>query len=445
MHNPVVRVVTRPPAIIGAVIARALIAAAATGALLALGPATGVAAPKPKVWRISTATHPVRDALDHVWQADRYAFGGRIEREHETVKDTASPQLYRTRREGVKSYSIPVGRRGTYAVTLYLSEHRGVAAGARVFDVLAEGVIAARRVDTAARTAGGQPDHLVFTTPVRDGRLTLRFVAHGGQPQVSAVKVMSMRRSTARPSVRWHDEFTGPAGTRPASSRWVFDRGAGRSGWGNQELQTYTDRTENVALDGAGSLAITARHETFTANDGQTRDYSSARVKTSKRFSFTYGEMAARIRVPAGNGIWPAFWAVGDAVQSIGWPESGEIDVFEVLGSDPTKVAGSVHGPSPTGRPYAVTRKVKLSTSAAEDFHVYSALWVPGAIQMRLDGQRYATSTPEDLGPGRVWVFDQPFHLLLNVAVGGTGAGPPPDATTPFPQAMLIDWVRVTR
>lgn len=429
----------------GAVIRRALIATAAAGALLALAPATGVAASKTKVWRLSTATHPIRDALDHLWQADRYAFGGKIERGHETVENTASPQLYRTRREGVKSYSIPVGRRGTYAVTLYLSEHRGVAAGARVFDVLAEGVIAARRVDTAARTANGQPDHLVFTTPVRDGRLTLRFVAHVGQPQVSAMKVMWMRRSTARPGVRWRDEFTGPAGTRPASSRWVFDRGAGISGWGNQELQTYTDRAENVALDGAGSLAITARHETFMANDGQTRDYTSARVKTYKKYAFTYGKLEARIRVPAGHGIWPAFWAVGEAVQSIGWPESGEIDVFEVLGSDPTKVAGSVHGPSTTGRPYAATRKVKLLVSAAEDFHVYSALWVPETIQMRLDGQRYATYTPEDLGPHDEWVFDQPFHLLLNVAVGGTGAGPLPDATTPFPQTMLIDWVRVTR
>ncbi|HWI72626.1 MAG TPA: family 16 glycosylhydrolase [Baekduia sp.] len=426
-------------------IRRALVTVSAAGALLATAQTAGATTSQGSAWRLSTATHPVRDALGRVWQADRYAFGGRIERRTDTVENTASPQLFRTRREGVKSYSIPVGRRGTYAVTLYLSEDRGVRPGARVFDVLAEGAVVAGRVDTAARMPGAQPDHLVFTTPVRDGRLTLRFVAHAGRPQLSAVKVLRMSASTTRPQVRWRDEFAGPAGTRPAPGRWVFDHGAGRSGWGNQELEAYTDRPENVALDGAGSLAITARRETFTAGDGQTQGYTSARVKTYKKFSFTYGEMAARIRVPTGNGIWPAFWAVGERVQSIGWPESGEIDVFEVLGSDPTKVAGSVHGPATTGRPYAATQKVKLFTSAADGFHVYSALWVPGAIQMRLDGLRYATYTPEDLGPHKKWVFDQPFHLLLNVAVGGTGAGPAPDATTPFPATMLVDWVRVRR
>jgi hypothetical protein len=423
-------------------IRRAIVAASVVGLLLATASNAGAAA---RTWRLSTAVHPVRDALGHLWQADRYAFGGRLARRPGTVENTASPQLFRTRREGVKSYSIPVGIRGTYAVTLFLSEARGVTAGARVFDVRAEGAVVASRVDTAARTASGQPDHVVFTAPVRDGRLTLRFVAHAGAPQVSAVKVTRMRRSVTRPVIRWGDEFTGPTGARPAAARWGFDHGSGIEGWGNRELQAYTARPENASLDGAGALAISARRETFTGSDGLTRDYTSARVKTYKKFSFTYGEMAARIRVPAGAGVWPAFWAVGERVASIGWPESGEIDVFEVLGSDPTKVAGSVHGPARLGRPYNLTRKVRLFASAAAAFHVYSAFWVPGAIQMRLDGMRYATFTPEDLGPSREWVFDQPFHLLLNVAVGGKGAGPAPDATTPFPATMLVDWVRVTR
>lgn len=387
----------------------------------------------------------MHDALGAAWLPDRYAFGGRLERRPDTVENTASPQLFQTRREGIRSMSIPVGRRGTYAVTIYLSESLGAQPGTRVFDVLAEGVPVAERVDTAARTAGGQPDHLVFTTPVRDGRLTLRFVRRVGEPQLSAVKVTTVRRATTAPEVRWHDEFDGPAGAPPAASRWAYDQGVGHSpGWGNRELETYTDRPGNVAVTGGGTLAITARRETLTGPDGQTRDYTSARIKTQKKYWFTYGEMSARIKAPTGQGIWPGFWAVGERVYSIGWPAAGEMDMFEVLGSNPAKVWGSVHGPWTGGGPYGVSRAFTLPESAADAFHVYSALWVPGAIQFRLDGMRYATYTPEDLGPRRRWVFDQPFHLLLNVAVGGTGSGPP-DATTPFPQTMLVDWVRVRR
>ena len=395
--------------------------------------------------RLAASEHTVRDALGKRWAPDRFAFGGRLERRTGDVESTASPQLYRTRRVGVRSYSVPVMRAATYAVTLSLAEDRGALPGTRVFDVLAEGVPVATGVDSAAATASGKPDHVVFTTPVTDGRLTLRFVARAGEPQVSAIKIATMRRSTAPAGVRWHDEFDGPAGRSPSSAHWAFDRGVGGSpGWGNGELETYTDRPENAALDGSGSLAITARRERFRGHRGVVRDYTSARIKTQKRYWFTYGEAAARIRVPAGAGIWPAFWAVGENVYDVGWPASGEFDVFEILESDPLSVWGSVHGPGHKGRPYAASRRIRLARPAASDFHVYSVLWVPGAIQMRLDGARYATYTPEDLGPRRRWVYDHPFHLILNVAVGGEGTTPP-EASTPFPATMLVDWVRVSK
>jgi beta-glucanase (GH16 family) len=418
-----------------------VVTAMASAALAGLMPAGACA----KTLRLSTAQHTVRDALGKPWQPDRYAFGGRLERRPQDVGSTTSPQLYRTRRVGVRSYSVPVNRPATYAVTLYLAEDRGALAGTRVFDVLAEGVAVATNVDTAATSAVGAPDHVVFTIPVTDGRLTLRFVAHRGEPQVSAIKITVMRRSTAPAAVRWHDEFDGPAGHSPNPARWAFDRGIGSSpGWGNDELETYTDRPENAALDGTGSLAITARREGFRDRDGAIRSYTSARIKTQKRYWFTYGEAAARIRVPAGTGIWPAFWAVGENVYHVGWPASGELDVFEVLSSDPMSIWGSIHGPARKGGAYGRGRRMQLAQSAALDFHVYSVLWVPGAIQMRFDGRRYATYTPEDLGPRRRWVYDHPFHLLLNVAVGGKGSNPP-QASTPFPATMLVDWVRVSK
>jgi beta-glucanase (GH16 family) len=418
-----------------------VLTACATAALAGVAPAAAQAG----TLRLCTARHVLHDALGRTWQADRYAYGGHLERRAHRVRGTASPQLYRTRRVGVRSYSVPVGRPATYAVTLYLAEDRGALVGARVFDVLAEGVPVALNVDSAAAVAGGTPDHIVFTTPVTDGRLTLRFVAHQGEPQISAIKISTVRRSTAPAAVRWHDEFDGPAGRSPNPARWAFDRGVGASpGWGNDELESYTDRPENAALNGTGSLAITARREPFSGRDGAARDYTSARLKTQKRYWFTYGEAAARILVPAGRGIWPAFWAVGENVYHVGWPAAGEFDIFEILQSDPLSVWGSVHGPGRDGRPYGASRRIQLTQSAAAGFHVYSALWVPGAIQMRLDGARYATYTPEDLGPGRRWVYDHPFHLLLNVAVGGKGSNPP-EASTPFPATMLVDWVRVSK
>jgi Glycosyl hydrolases family 16/Malectin domain len=424
---------------------RAAVCWATFGVALGVTPPVTHAASTP-AWRFVAASHAVTDALGHRWAPDRrVASGGVLHPRVGSLQGTASPQLYGSRRMGVRSLSLPVGR-GTYAVTIYLADDQGASAGSRVFDILSEGSTVARGVDTAALSGGRRADHLVFTTQVRDGRLTVRFVAHAGLPQFSAIKVTRMRRSTAPPRLRWHDEFNGPAGARPSSTRWTYDVGVGATpGWGNRELESYTDRPANVALDGAGSLAITARRETYTGADGATRDYTSARLKTQKRYWFTYGEMAARIKSTTGLGLWPGFWAMGERVWTVGWPESGEIDVFEILGSDPSRNAGSLHGPKASGAPYAATTKVALGQSSATGFHTYSALWVPGAVQMRVDGRRFVTYTPEDLGPNRRWVFDQPFHLLLDVAVGGTGAGSPPDATTVFPQTMLVDWVRVTR
>ncbi|MGG7308640.1 glycoside hydrolase family 16 protein [Curtobacterium sp. AB451] len=230
------------------------------------------------------------------------------------------------------------------------------------------------------------------------------------------------------------DEFDGPAGSAPNSAVWRFDLGAG--GWGNGELQTYTDSRRNAALDGAGNLVITARREA----DGS---YTSARLKTEGTTTAQYGRIEARIRIPRGQGIWPAFWMLGADIGSVGWPACGEIDVMENVGYEPAVVHGTVHGPGYSGA-QGVSAAYRNPTGAAfaDGFHVFGVDWRPDAVTWTVDGAAYRTVTRQDVG-ANPWVFDKPFFVVLNVAVGGSWPGSP-DASTRFPQQMTVDWVRVS-
>jgi beta-glucanase (GH16 family) len=248
------------------------------------------------------------------------------------------------------------------------------------------------------------------------------------------------RAATAR--LVWSDEFSGPNGALPDPSKWQLQTGG--NGWGNQELEYYTARSRNASLDGAGHLAITARAETYTGPDGTTRGYTSARMQTEGLFQTAYGRIEARIKLPAGRGLWPAFWALGQGANTAGWPWCGEFDIMENLGDNPFTVYGSLHGPQPGARDgqYGLTAAVRSKTSLAAAFHVYGVTWSPDRIVFTLDGASYATRTPASLARGQKWVFNQPFFLLLNVAVGGQWPGRP-GAGTRFPATMLVDWVRV--
>jgi beta-glucanase (GH16 family) len=247
-------------------------------------------------------------------------------------------------------------------------------------------------------------------------------------------------RSASTGNLIWSDEFNGPAGTSPDPTKWSLQTGGG--GWGNNELEDYTARSSNVALDGQGQLAITARRENYTSG-GITREYTSARLQTKGLFATEFGRIEARIKLPAGPGLWPAFWALGGDIDNVGWPNSGEIDVMESLGSDPFTLFGSIHGPEP-GSPkgYHQTAPEHSATSLASRFHVFGVEWSPAAITFTFDGVPYSTRTPASLSAGQQWVFNKPFFLLLNLAVGGEWPGAP-RASTPFPATMLVDWVRV--
>jgi beta-glucanase (GH16 family) len=242
-------------------------------------------------------------------------------------------------------------------------------------------------------------------------------------------------------TLSWSDEFSGTNGSTPDATKWTYDTGSG--GWGNNELETYTNRAANAQIQ-SGNLVITAQKETFTGTDGIARDYTSARLKTLGLFSQSYGRFEARIKIPRGQGIWPAFWMMGNDIPTVGWPKCGEIDVMENIGREPGMVHGSLHGPSTTAITSDETSTFSLPAGQnfADDFHIYAVEWDTSAIRFYVDANNYATFTKAQWPAGGQWVFDHPFFILLNVAVGGNWPGSP-DSTSQFPQQMLVDYVRV--
>ena len=242
-------------------------------------------------------------------------------------------------------------------------------------------------------------------------------------------------------SLIWSDEFNGKNGSQPDPSKWTYDIGG--NGWGNRELEYYTSRPENARIEN-GNLVITAREEPYRGPNGTDFDYTSARLKTQGLFSQTYGRFEARIKLPAGQGLWPAFWMLGDNFGSAGWPKCGEIDIMENVGKEPGVNHGSLHGPNSTKATSDLTATIALPAgqTLSNDFHVYAIEWEPEAIRFYIDANLYATFSAAQWPPGGTWVFDHRFFLILNVAVGGDWPGSPDD-TTEFPQTMLVDYVRV--
>jgi beta-glucanase (GH16 family) len=258
---------------------------------------------------------------------------------------------------------------------------------------------------------------------------------------ILVIVLASRSRSRKRELVLlWSDEFDGPRGAAPDSSKWTCETGG--HGWGNDELETYTNRVENACLDGQGNLVITAIKETFIGQDGIKRDYTSARLVTKGKFAQAYGRFEARIKLPFGQGVWPAFWLLGDNIDQVGWADCGEIDILENIGGKPAIIYGSLHGPGYSGA-NSLTGNYTLPNGQrfSDDFHTFAIEWEPDEIRFYMDGNLYFTKIAADL-QGKRWVFNRPFFVLLNVAIGGGWPGSP-DQTTSFPQTMLIDYVRV--
>jgi beta-glucanase (GH16 family) len=230
----------------------------------------------------------------------------------------------------------------------------------------------------------------------------------------------------------WSDEFEGDSATLPNAEKWTYDLGTGQNGWGNNELQSYTNNPRNVSLDGKGNLVITA----LKSSNGS---YTSARVKTQGLFTQKYGKLEARIKTPTGHGIWPAFWMLGNNITTVSWPQCGEIDIMEQKGKFSNITYGSIHGPGYAGG-QAITSTFTLANGRFDtDFNVYAVEWNESKIDFFVNNYLYKRITPSEVSGE--WVFNQPFFIILNIAVGGNFVGPP-NEFTPFPGTMTIDYVR---
>lgn len=236
-------------------------------------------------------------------------------------------------------------------------------------------------------------------------------------------------------SLVWSDEFNGEEGTSPDSTKWTYDIGTGQNGWGNQELQFYTNRSQNVSMDGEGNLAITAIKELYAGSS-----FTSARLKTKGLFEQAYGRFEARLKTPYGPGIWPAFWLLGANVETVNWPKCGEIDIMELRGQHPQVINGTIHGPGYSGG-NPITGSYGLENDRYDtNFHIFAVEWFPDRIDFFVDDYLYQRIEQNDV-PGE-WVYDHPFFMILNVAVGGNYVGFPTEQT-PFPQKMIVDYIRV--
>jgi len=230
----------------------------------------------------------------------------------------------------------------------------------------------------------------------------------------------------------WQDEFEGLENQVIDSSKWVYDLG---TDWGNAQLEYDTDRPENVSLDGEGNLVITAQKESYEG-----RAYTSARILTRGKYETAYGKFEARIQLPWGYGIWPAFWLLGSNFETVGWPECGEIDIMEYRGQEVTKVLGTIHGPSYSGG-FGVGADYNIVQDRFDTgFHIFTLEWAEDYIRWYVDNDLFLTVRHEDVSGD--WVFDHPFYIILNVAVGGGFVGSPTSSTV-FPQKMLVDYIRV--
>lgn len=240
------------------------------------------------------------------------------------------------------------------------------------------------------------------------------------------------QKVTTKNKLVMQDEFDTPGA--PNQAMWSYNIGIGNNGWGNNELEYYTDRPENIVVEN-GMLKITAIKESYLGSS-----YTSARIVTKGKYEKQFGRIEARIKLPYGKGLWPAFWMLGADSDTVSWPQCGEIDIMEYLGSNPTTVFGTLHGPGYSGGE-AITKKYSLTNNRFDnDFHIFGIEWGTDYVNFYVDDVLYNQITPKDV-KGE-WVYNKPFYIILNMAVGGVYPGSP-NSETVFPQTMLIDYVRI--
>jgi Beta-glucanase/Beta-glucan synthetase len=231
-------------------------------------------------------------------------------------------------------------------------------------------------------------------------------------------------------TLSWSDDFDG---TALNNNSWNYETGA--SGWGNNELENYTSSYKNSFITKGGYLVIEARKETAGNN------YTSARIQTKGKKEFTYGRVDIRAKLPKGKGIWPALWMLGGNISTTSWPASGEIDIMELLGHEPGKTYGTMHWGNAGGPSTHIGKEYVLpSGDFSQAFHVFSIIWTADKIEWYIDDVKFFTGNKSDVSGN--YPFDKSFFFIFNVAVGGNWPGNP-DASTVFPQRMIVDYIRV--
>ncbi|MFG2045389.1 glycoside hydrolase family 16 protein [Dactylosporangium sp. NPDC048998] len=333
----------------------------------------------------------VTDVAGNRWDADAAVVqGGAAPRP--AAAGNAAP--YRYARAGTPAFALPVPDAGTYAVVLSLAApERGGAPEAEVTVALDDGTAQTVRL---AATGAGRVRHAVVLVPVTGDVARFAVTGSAHLAGVSAVTVTMARTGTDPLRAELDEGFDGPAGTALLPG-WRHETGGG--GWGNGELQEYTDRPETGALTGDGRLAIAAR-----SDDGR---YTSARIRTA--FEARYGRIESVLQVPSGRGLLPAFWMLGADVDRAGWPQAGEVDLMESLGvAEPGVVHGTVHGPDGSARGWERSFTARPAGGPDRGMHRYGLEWWPGVLQWSVDGVVQATVRQEDLGARQQWVFDRP-------------------------------------
>ena len=245
----------------------------------------------------------------------------------------------------------------------------------------------------------------------------------------------------------WSDEFDGAAGASVDPAKWSFDLGdgcPGNCGWGNNEKEFYTNATDNVSLDGQGHLAIVARSApalNLSCYYGPCQ-FTSAKITTRGKMNAAPGRVEARIRIPAGQGLWPAFWMLGNDFSTLGWPAAGELDIMENKGSAPNTSSSAIHGPGYFGNtPFAHANTIGPAT-LADDYHVYAVEWDAEAAHFFVDGTLHYVVLRVDIQRYGTSILDKPYYIILNLAVGGNFDGDPKSDSI-LPATMLVDYVRV--
>jgi beta-glucanase (GH16 family) len=415
-----------------------------------LFPYPALAADDGLAWAVNIGGPAYKSVDGTSYEAESAVHGGTVGRISQ-VKGSQDPELYRTFRTGDVRVTRPL-QNGTYDITFHFAEPGDVAAGERVFDAFVEGERVMDDVDVMLFRDGKVRSALSVTVPgvsVTDGELNVHFDASVGEPVLSALVVRNRQEPSPGWELVWQDEFDG---NELDASKWSPNIWPARKV--NDEDQAYTGRKKNLRVE-EGMLVIEAHRE-----DYQGASYTSGRVHSAGKGDFLYGRFEVRARLPRGQGTWPAIWMLpsdpyrysttckkgedwqGSATCNA-WPNSGEIDIMEHVGYQMNHVHGTVHNEAYYWVKWEQRKGRILLDGVDEQFHVYSLEWSPERIDIFVDDAHYFTYMNEGTG-WNAWPYDHPFHLILNIAVGGAWgrAGGPIDDSI-FPQRMLVDYVRV--